>query len=397
MTLSGIRDKIKSGGYDSRFTELYDETEKARARAIALCMEFEERFGDRDGVELFSSPARVEILGNHTDHSGGRALAATIKEDILAIAAPDKERVALFGEMQVELTLDGIAPHEEERGTAAAIIRGMATRFGGGFVGVTNSRIPLGVGLASSAAYALLCGKIADFFHSETKADAMRLALVAAEVERSDYGKNCGLLDQITISYGGMSYISFNTLIPIVKQTDISFGDYLLYLVNTGETHTDKSVHYTGITEDMTAAAKFFGCNMLPPDEFKERGEALKKRLGERVYRRALHFFDENKRVDFFVRMAAAGKTDLALYSINGSGISSRSNLGNVHLRAVEATAALKDVAAGIRIHGGGFGGAMLCVVKPSKKEEFTKLLHELFGANCLIPVRMRRAGVCKL
>lgn len=400
MTLSVLTEKIKNGGYDSRFAELYDSVDRARERALVLCREFEKRFGDREGAELFSSPARVELLGNHTDHAGGRALAAAIKEDIMALAAPDKERVALYGEKEVDLILDGKERHEDEQRTSAAFARGMAERFGGGFVGVTNSRIPLGGGLASSAAYALLCAKIADEFHSETKADPMRLALIAADIERNCYGKSCGMLDQIAISYGGTSYISFNTLIPIVKQLNLSFGDYLLYIVNTGETHANKSVLYKGIVDDMTVAANFFGCNMLgqvPPEEFKERGEVLKKRHGERIYRRALHFFDENKRVDFFARMAGAGKTDLALYSINGSGISSRSNLGNVHLRAVEATTALKDVAAGIRIHGGGFGGAMLCFVKPANKTDFEKINSELFGAASLIPVSLRSAGVCKL
>lgn len=400
MTLNVLTETIKNGGFDSRFKELYDNIDEARSRALALCADFDRRFGDMDGVELFSSPARVELLGNHTDHSGGRALAAAIREDILALAAPDPKRVALYGEKEVELTLDGAECREEEKGTAAAFARGMATRFGGGFVGVTNSRIPLGIGLASSAAYALLCGKIADSFHSETKADPMRLALIAAEIERICYGKACGLLDQIAIAYGGISYISFNTLIPIVKQTELSLGDYQLYLVNTGETHADKAPLYAGIANDMATAASFFGCNMLgqvPPEEFKERGEVLRKRHGERVYRRALHFFDENKRVDFFVRMAGAGKADLALYSVNGSGISSRSNLGNVHLRAVEATTALKDVAAAIRIHGGGFGGAMLCFVKPAKQADFVKTLSGLFGGGCLIPVHIRRTGVCKL
>ena len=400
MNLNAFKDTVNGGGYDARFAELYNNTEMARIRALSLADAFEARFGDMEGLELFSSPGRVEIVGNHTDHAGGRAVAATIKEDIMALCAPSDGRVALFGEENVDISLDGAESRVEEKGTPAAFARATAERFGGGFVGVTNSRIPLGMGMASSAAYALLCAKVADTFHGSTRADAMRLALIAAEIEKSCYGKACGTLDQIAITGGGASYISFNTLIPIVKKVELNFAPYELYLVGTGETHKEKTALYELITQDMASAAKFFGCNMLgqvPPEEFKERGEVLKKRLGERVYRRTLHFFDENKRVDFFVRYMTAGKVDLALYAINGSGISSRSNLGNVHQRAVEGTAALKDIAAAVRIHGGGFGGAMLCAVKPDKREDFKKAMRELFGANCLIPVVIRQAGVCKL
>jgi len=400
MNLSELREKIKNGEYNTVFEELYGNADTGARRAMAIIDRFEGLFGDREGVALFSSPARVELVGNHTDHAGGRAVAATITQDILAVAAPEKGRVELYGVNCINIELDGRECHEEERGTNTAFARGMAERFGGGFVCVLDNRIPEGIGMASSAAFALLCGKICDSFYSAMKSDPMRLALIGAEIENVCYGKPCGTLDHVTIAYGGTSYISFNTLIPIVKQIELNLKDYQFYLVNTGETHVDKSQLYKGIVDDMRVAASFFGCNMLgivPPEEFKERGEVLKHRHGERVYRRALHFFDENKRVDFFAKTAAAGKQDMALYSINGSGISSRSNLGNVHQRAVEATAALKDVAAAVRIHGGGFGGAILCAVKLGKKGDFSRAMQAIFGANCIIPLQIRGTGVRQL
>ena len=318
----------------------------------------------------------------------------------VAIAAPAKGRVELYGVNCINIELDGKECHEEEKGTNTAFARGMAERFGGGFVCVLDNRIPEGIGMASSAAFALLCGKICDSFYSTMRSDPMRLALIGAEIENKCYGKPCGTLDHVTIAYGGTNYISFNTLIPIVKKIEPRLEDYQLYLVNTGETHADKSQLYRSIVEDMSVAASFFGCNMLgmvPPEEFKGRGEVLKHRHGERVYRRALHFFDENKRVDFFVKTAEAGKQDMALYSINGSGISSRANLGNVHQRAAEATAALKDIAAAVRIHGGGFGGAILCAVKLNKKGDFSRAMQAIFGANCIIPLQTRSTGVLRL
>lgn len=401
MTVDVLIEKIKNGGYNAIFKDLYGETEKPTARALALAESFKAQFGsDTDGAELFSSPARVELIGNHTDHAGGKAVAATIREDILAIAAPHPTRVALYGEAVVELELDGEECKESERGTSAALARGMAHRFGGGFVGVTNSRIPLGVGLGSSAAYTLLCAKIADTFHSGGNTAPVSLALAAAMAENLYYGKKSGMLDQLAVAYGGVNCIDFITPVPTVRPGKVSLGAYGIYLVNTGETHINKDVLYGRIASDMATAAAAFGCDRLgqvSAEEFKQRGEMLRPRCGERVFRSAQHFFGENLRVSFFARNMEAGLTDRALYAVNGSGISSRANLGNVHERAKELTAALKDVAAAIRIHGGGFGGAVMCYVADDKRQQLCQIAEGLFGKNCVIPVVLRNTGVCKL
>ena len=224
MTVSVLIETIKNGGLDSAFTTLYGNAEDGRQRALSLAESFIQRFGDVDGAALFSAPGRVELIGNHTDHACGLAVSATIGADILALAAPDATRVALYGEAEVDITLDGAESHAEEKGTSAALARGMAQRYGGGFVGVTNSRIPLGVGLASSAAYTLLCGKIANSFHAGGNADPMHLALTAADIERNCYGKACGLMDQISIARGGTMQIDFICNPPAVEGINVGFG-----------------------------------------------------------------------------------------------------------------------------------------------------------------------------
>jgi galactokinase len=63
-------------------------TEAARLRFEALLRRHAEAFpGDREAA-LFSSPGRTEVGGNHTDHNGGRVLAAAVDLDLSAGSTP---------------------------------------------------------------------------------------------------------------------------------------------------------------------------------------------------------------------------------------------------------------------------------------------------------------------
>ena len=396
MRISRLKDTIKNGGFDTAFRELYTDLSKGRERALKLCDRFCEHFGDMEDAALFSAPGRMELIGNHTDHNGGQAVGAAIDRDILAIAAPTDGAVKIYeGDSHTEALLTDTPV----KGSSAALAVGMARRFGGGFCACTDSRIPVGKGLSSSAAFALLCGKIADSFYGNG-ATAMELALAAKLTENEDFGKKCGLLDQISCAFGGTVHIDFSSPIPTVTPVEYNVGDTGIFLVDTGVSHAGADSKYGQIAEDMESAAAYFGASRLADvsaELFAEKKERMRLKLGDRIYRRAQHFFDENKRVGFFCRRAALGQLPVCLYAVNGSGISSRTNLCNVHDEANEATEALKDIAAAIRIHGGGFGGSIQCYVPKAKTAQFTKKMEELFGEGCVIPAAIRSTGVCKL
>ncbi|MCL2434307.1 MAG: galactokinase family protein [Clostridia bacterium] len=57
------------------------------ARYEGLAREYERRFGPGD-MRFFRAPGRTELIGNHTDHNNGMALAAAVTADIVAVAAP---------------------------------------------------------------------------------------------------------------------------------------------------------------------------------------------------------------------------------------------------------------------------------------------------------------------
>ena len=62
-----------------------EDAERAQARLSALAGRYDEAFGTGD-PEFFTASGRTEIIGNHTDHNGGKILAASITMDSIAAA-----------------------------------------------------------------------------------------------------------------------------------------------------------------------------------------------------------------------------------------------------------------------------------------------------------------------
>ena len=84
-------------------SKLYGEGEDTLKRQVlryrSLIDTFQTRFGKGE-VQLFSTPGRTEIAGNHTDHSGGLVLAGSVHLDTIAAALPtDKETIRVFSEV----------------------------------------------------------------------------------------------------------------------------------------------------------------------------------------------------------------------------------------------------------------------------------------------------------
>ena len=86
-----VNRRMDSRSAQRAMERLYGEkADKQLWRYKALAKKFSERFG-RDDFKFFSAPGRTEILGNHTDHNGGRVLAGSINLDTIAAAAPRED------------------------------------------------------------------------------------------------------------------------------------------------------------------------------------------------------------------------------------------------------------------------------------------------------------------
>jgi len=373
-------------------------------------------------LRYYSSPGRTELGGNHTDHSGGRVLAAALRLDIAACVAPSGDRrVRLVSEgfpEPIVADLSDLEPRQRERGTPAALLRGVARGLAdrgvapAGFAGRLHSTIPPGSGLSSSAAVELLFGTIlADL--AGARIPPLELAAIAQRAENAFFGKPCGLMDQAAVALGGIVALDFaDPDKPEARR--VARGDdgrgWAIVVVNTGGSHADLTADYASIPAEMHAIAACLGLPSLrlaKPETLVERGPELRAACGDRALLRALHFAAENLRVGAMVRELERGDFERYLELVKRSGDSSWKLLQNLYPPSTPAAQGLSLALAlsadylgdrgACRVHGGGFAGTIQAYVPATRLAGYAALLERYFGPGCVIPVSIRPLGAARI
>lgn len=357
----------------------------------------------KDEVLAVRAPARSEIAGNHTDHEGGRVIAGALDRsiDCLAVAnGEDTIRVASEGFSPVEVTLDSLAPREEERVSSAALVRGMAAqmadtgRMPRGFDLVMRSDIPSGGGLSSSAAYELAMCRAMEALWPGRPVGAVEAAQMAQRVEQGWFGKPCGLMDQLAVSLGGLAYMDFEHDEPKVSKLALDFGEmgYALVLTDVGCDHSAYTDEYAAVPREMKEVAARFGRSRLcevDEGELLAHVPELRQELGDRAVLRALHYYLELALVDARWDALGARDMDRFLALTERSGASSAMFLQNVSVggsprqECMVAIALSETALAGrgaTRIHGGGFGGSIQAFVPQDGVDAYVAAMDGWLG-----------------
>ncbi|CAM3598313.1 MULTISPECIES: galactokinase [Saccharibacillus] len=375
-----------------------------------------------EAVRLFSAPGRTEIGGNHTDHNHGKVLTGSIDLDTIAAAAKTEENVITLRsegyERQYAIDLDQLEPNAEDDGTAG-LIRGIVAGFAeqgyrtGGFRAYVSSSVYSASGLSSSASFEMLICTILSEFYNEGSLNAVQIGKIGKYAENKFWNKPSGLLDQIACAHGGLISIDFeNPDEPVIEPVTYRFDQdgYALVIVNTGGNHADLTEDYAAVPREMFAVAELLGtefCRGTSADELYARLPEIREKAGDRAVLRALHFFEENERVDGMLDALRREDLQAFLPLITESGNSSWKWLQNVYRPAAtsgqEVAIALaiteryiKQLGAGAcRVHGGGFAGVILAVLPQDAVQAYQDLIQRTLGTESLeIQVRAHGA-VC--
>jgi len=417
---------INEGKLDAALSSLYgkEKLALARARYISAINEFESRYGSDREIALFSVSGRSELSGNHTDHNFGRVIAASIDLDIIAVASPSDNSVIRiksegFPEDVIDFS-DYNAPRAEGFGSSAAIIAGMSEGIAkngfaiGGFDAYTTSSVLKGSGLSSSAAFEDMVGTILSHLYNDGKIDNVLIAKIAQYAENEFFGKPCGLMDQVACAAGGIVAIDFaDPTAPVIEKLDfdITEAGYNLCIINTGGNHADLTGDYAAVPAEMKAVAAHFGKKVLrelSAEEVISEIPSLREKVGDRAILRALHFFNENKRVEAQVEALKANDIDSFFDGVLASGRSSFCYLQNVYttknvseqglsLALCLCDGFLSGKKAAFRVHGGGFAGTVQAFVPADEVDSFKALMDSAFGKDACLVLRVRRDGAVRV
>lgn len=367
-------------------------------------------------VDFYSSPGRIEIVGNHTDHNGGKVLCAAINFDTLATVSRRDDgliEIKSNGYPMLRVDTQKIDFQMSELGTSLALIKGVIDYFVrsgkkvGGFSACMTSTVPRGSGVSSSSSFECIIAEIMNVLYNDSSLDAMFKAKASQYSENIYFGKPCGLMDQSAIALGGVNLIDFKDFEnPVIKKAHWAFKDLDIYVVATGGDHSDLTDDYAAIPNEMKEVAAKFDAKLLheiPLDVWNNKKESIKGTVSERAYLRAEHFFEENVRVESAIDAISSLDEKAFLDTVNASGLSSRYKLQNTYSKkgknknienALDKVATMDGIVAH-RVHGGGFAGTILLFAK--KDDAINEKLQKEFGIDNVFRLCIRDSGACKL
>jgi galactokinase len=306
-------------------------------------------------------PGRVNLIGEHTDYNAGLALPFAIDRGVTVTAEP------LAGTRFEVHALD-LGEHDEFETPARvdgwrAFVRGAVAELRAAGHEVRPARLTIesdleqGAGLSSSAALeTALCLALL----GSEPADRVELAKLCSRIENEWVGAETGLLDQLASlcsEPGHAVRIDFASL--AIDPVALDLGGWTLITLDSGATHTHAGSGYNERRRECREACAALGIATL-----REAGEI--DGLPEPLRSRARHVITENARVDATIAALRGGDLDEVGRLLDASHASLRDDYA-ASVPEVERTVERLKAggAAGARMVGGGFGGAVLALLRP--------------------------------
>ena len=403
-----------------RLEKVYGESVKSGERLSALAENFQKKYG-HDEAEFFSAPGRTEIIGNHTDHNGGKVIAGSIDLDTIGAAYPNNSSVIHITsegyDKEVVVDIDRLDNVVKGGGTVA-LLAGMiegAQKFGfqvRGFDAYVSTNVIAAAGVSSSASFEMLVCTIVNHFFNDGAMSCADYAKIGKYSENVYWNKASGMMDQMACAVGGPVLFDFaNGSQPEYRPLTFSFEKkgYRLVIVNTGKGHADLSEEYSGIPNEMKEAAKVLGAELLCETNLEKLLAHANEIENDRVLLRAIHFFEENRRVDEMAEAIEKDDINKVLKLVKESGTSSWELLQNCYSlqnckeQKITRTLALTElflqgIGDGVcRVHGGGFAGVIMCLVPLAEADNYVKYIANYVGESNVYPLNIRAVGAVRI
>jgi galactokinase len=363
---------------------------------------FAQHFDGAAGA-VYTSPGRINLIGEHTDYNGGFVFPGAIDKAMTAVIQPngtdevcahaldlDADNCATFGLEEHD------APRQQWARYIFGVCREIIKRGGkiGGFNTVFSGNVPLGAGMSSSAALeSTFAYALNDLF--SLGIDKFELAKIGQATEHNYCGVKCGIMDQFASLFGKAgSLILLDCRSLEYKYYPFHPEGYRLVLLNTTVKHELADGEYNKRRASCERAAAAIRASHPEVEYLRDATapmlEEAKARISEEDYLRAKYVIEEIQRVTDVCRALEKGDYETVGECMYGT----HHGMSQLYEVSCEELDFLNDVArrcgvTGSRVMGGGFGGCTLNLVKEEKyspfiQEAFTAF-HARFGHDPLL------------
>ncbi len=309
---------------------------------------------------LATAPGRVNLIGDHTDYTGGLVLPMAIDLATTVEGVPGGDEVRLTSEElpgPAVVPLDVAEPQECEPPWARLVAGVVAvTAPALGFTGGVSTTLPVGAGLSSSAALEVALALALGF-----EGSALELALACQRAEQLASGVPCGVMDQLASAAGVAGHallIDCTTLavtpVPVPEDVEV-------VVVPSGDVRRLAESAYAERRAQCEAAIALIG----PLTQATAQDVAT---VADPVVRaRARHVVTENRRVRDMVAAMAAGEVAAcgALMVASHESLRVDFEVSTPRLDALVAELVATPGVHGARLTGAGFGGCVVALTRP--------------------------------
>jgi galactokinase len=360
-----------------------------------------ERFGETG--RAFSAPARVNLIGEHTDYTGGLVMPMAIGFRTVAAISPRGDGRAVFysdnygEEICFETTTLERSPRGHWSDYPAGVLwsvrrEGMAV---GGFSMSLAGDVPLGAGLSSSASVEVAAA-MALLSLVSVELPLKTVATLCRRAENEYVGAKSGIMDQFVVA-GAVAHramlldtraLEFE-LLPLPEEVCVVIANSMVkHAVATGEYGDRRDEVEAG----QTVLKRERGREMLRDATVADL-EACRDRMSEASFLRCRHIITENARVIEAREALLAGDVK----RFGELMVQAHASMRDDFAASAPEVDALVEIALqqpgcfGARITGGGFGGCTVNVVAAEEAESFVAAVRRDYAkavkidADCFI------------
>lgn len=354
---------------------------------------FIKHFDGKTG-NIYFSPGRINLIGEHTDYNGGFVFPGAVDKGIMAEVRPNGTDTVMAYSIDLKDRVEfKVTDPEGPRATWARFIYGMMREFQAlgvdvkGFNIAFAGDVPLGAGMSSSAAMESCFGCALNDLFADNKISKWDIVLAGQTTEHKYIGVNCGIMDQFASVFGEEGKLMrLDCRSREFEYFPFHPQGYKLVLLNSkvkhelvGSPYNDRRKSCENVVETLGKHFPEKKFETLRDAEMNEL-EAVKAEVSAEDYQRAHFVLGEKERV--LTVCDALEKDDYE--TVGKMMFATHHGLSKEYEVSCEELDYLVEIAqecgvTGSRIMGGGFGGCTINLVKDDRYDQFIHTATEKF------------------
>lgn len=366
------------------------------------------------GQRAFQAPGRVNLIGEHTDYTGGLVMPAAIDFNTVAVVSPAPGNVSTLYSVnfEKEFTFDHTAPPGEPRHDWSDYPLGVlwSLRQSGiappPFTMSLLGDVPLGAGLSSSASIEVAVAFAVLALAGKTM-PLTKIALACKRAENGFVGAQSGIMDQYIACCGVKDHALMIDTRDLTSSAEPLPADVRLVICNSMVKHSHAGGEYNERRAEVDEGSSALRAQNPAIHELRDATladlEKARSAMSENAFRRCRHIITENARVQEAGEALAVGNVRRMGQLMAEAHISYRDDFAASCPEAdllVELAAAQPGIL-GARLTGGGFGGCTVNLVEAAHAQAFREGIHAAYldrsGIDADIYLCQAAAGASEL